>query len=248
MLKSAREIQQLSEEAKREALEEARLKVKLEEDQRRTIERRKNDLLEFERRAIAAAISGQGSIAIADLELDTEQLEALGFAVQKLTRRSQYENSLSQRAIAGRYQLEKRVEAMLSACPSFRFITDSEMRFRNPLMSLFESMWSIKFASAKKHASSVLASLYSTPEIDRIWIDENNDRIGDCLRIFSEVKLLESRLSEIRWENQQIPVGADSCYFIEWDLAPAISGISALYLMHLWYSGSWTLGRRWPNI
>jgi hypothetical protein len=241
MLKSAKDIQQLSEEAKLEALEKDR-KNKIDDENLQLIIRKKaKDQLEFQLRAIDAAKEGNGYIAVTNLLLDTNSLESLGFVIHELTSRTKYENWLSDGVSAKRLELEISLESMLSACPSFRFISEQDIRFRNPLMSLFENLWLPSKSLFSEHQSRVFDSLYSTPKIDFEWIDSNRLKLESCLNLFLEFKKIENKLRDVEWANKQIPESADSCLLVEWDSAPTYTGLSDVFNASLvqWFAQNW---------
>lgn len=242
MLKSAKEIQQVSEEARRKTLEKALLLKKDEEQRRRELEALEKDRIEFQSRAIQAAKVGNYSLDLTDLDLGVDHLKGLGFDVHQFTRRrDQYESWLFEESSAKQQELSRYVDAMLSACPSFRFIKDSDIQHRNPLMSLLQGLCPREEAVPVGLEGLFLRSLSSMPDIDKKWVAENNAKVKACSTLFSEMKLLQSKHKEVAWENRQLPADASSCLRVSWDDAQSCIGPINAFDASLvrWFADHW---------
>jgi hypothetical protein len=234
MLKNAKEVFEISKEAKRRELDAARIK---------NSERKKRyrSYLELQRRAVNAAKNGAHSLTITDLEIDSRQLEDLGFIYKQISLRQSYEDQLKRTLKKKQEELNRHLDEILFSCPSLRFISEGQLYHRNPIKSLLEYIWEKSDCAPIDRQVTFNEILKSTKNIDFHWINENTKKINACFTSFSESKLLILNLEQVSKENGLIPYGYTSCDYVSWNNVNDATANSSLFGPDLlcWYAENW---------
>ncbi len=172
---------------------------------------------DFEREAISSARARQLALAVAGEELSLERLRQQGFVAKQLTRRMGFEQHLASLVSAKTEQLVNLCEGILHACPDIARIEGDDLLHRNPLISLFETIWRRGGVREPFDVSGVLAFDSIRTVVAPANRHTVKPQIGEALKLFADLKATEAKYQEVRWENSIIPPGAKQATFVTWE-------------------------------
>lgn len=219
MLKPAAHMAQVSAEVKVEVAtreQQAREKATLEAEKKARLE---HEHQAFSIKALAAARAGELAVAFPGHELSLPRLNQEGFVAKRLTRRSDFEVHLSTLCKSKKDEVVRECDRVTSDCEGLVRFQGDALHHRNPLVSLFETLWRGQGGKESLNIELVLAYARVQSPSHAIDLERVRPKLHKALALFLELKELEAKYQSVCWENLTVPITANNATFVSWESA-----------------------------
>lgn len=219
MLKPAAHMAQISAEVKVEVAtreQQARERAALEAEKKARLE---HEHQAFSIKALAAARAGELAVAFPGHELSLPRLNQEGFVVKRLTRRSDFEVHLCALCESKKDEVVRECDRVTLDCEGLVRFQGDALHHRNPLVSLFETLWRGQRGKESLNIELVLAYARVQSSAHATDLESVRPKLQMALALFLELKELEAKYQSVCWENLTVPITANSATFVSWESA-----------------------------
>lgn len=244
MLKNATEMARASLIAKEMAEKNEREKNEAEARSARLKLESELLLKAFEDAAMTASKLGELSMLFPGHQISLEWLHSIGFVAKRLTRRTEFEEHLE--SLCGRKlsELARKCDLILVKCPGLEGLDGDALLHRNPLVSLFETLWRRQELQETANVELLLAYIRTLSGISPYDLEQVREHLGDALECFQDLKRTESKYQTRRLENLTIPSGHNEVTFVSWEASEDGAGLVADFSAQ---KLKW-LATQWPQV